>query len=402
MSSTEDKPSADDPTSAVGSPYDEKTEAIERPKFRRPRPDNDDFFDRHGRRPAPAVQEVIDKKAERDSLADVESAGTEAVGTSPADAESGADEAPTVAMSPIPAAADTDAPAASADAKTAVIINSGGDAQAENPVKKSVSTEQVRTEPFAADDDTDEEPDSGRRYAEQMTEPPLPYIEPQPTTPLALDDEYDNPPPVAPVDLDDSADDQPAAVAATEARRGTIDLGLLLLRLVVGLTFTLHGLQKLTGWMNGPGPDGFADFLANSTNPSLGFNSDVTTILSFVTGVGETAGGILLMLGLLTPIAGATLLSAILVAMTYKVTLAGGLWFFAADGDGSGVELEVVLAAAVAALILTGPGTYSFDRRWGWSRRPAWGSAGWLIVGIGVAIAVWIIFNGANPLASWM
>ena len=97
-----------------------------------------------------------------------------------------------------------------------------------------------------------------------------------------------------------------------------------------------------------------------------------------------------------------TLLSAILVAMTYKVTLAGGLWFFAADGDGSGVELEVVLAAAVAALILTGPGTYSFDRRWGWSRRPAWGSAGWLIVGIGVAIAVWIIFNGANPLASWM
>ena len=78
----------------------------------------------------------------------------------------------------------------------------------------------------------------------------------------------------------------------------------------------------------------------------------------------------------------------------------GGVWFFAADGMGNGLEFEIMLAVAAIAVILTGPGLYSFDRRWGWSRRPAWGSAAWLVIGIGVAVAVWMVFNGANPLVT--
>ncbi|ALG86909.1 DoxX family protein [Gordonia phthalatica] len=386
--------------------------------MRRPKPDNDDFYDKHRRRPAPAVQDAIDAKAERERAAepDVADAPTEAlpvVGDATDDAGGGVTApeayAPPQAYSAAEPQTEPDEPAGddtgaadddgvADDGKTAVIISSGVGAAAQNPVKKSVSTEPVHTEPFTDDDDDDTGSGSGRRYAEQMTEPPLPYIEPQPTAPFDLDEDH--------FDGDHADDAEPETVAASDAgvapvaRRGTLDLGLLLLRVAIGATFTVHGLQKLTGWFNGPGPNGFADFLTNAPNPSIGFNSDITTILAFVAGVSETAGGILLVLGLLTPIAGAAVLSSILVALTYRVTLAGGLWFFAADGGGNGIELEAVLAAAAAALILTGPGTYSVDRRWGWSRRPAWGSGAWLLIGIGVAVATWMVFNGTNPLAS--
>ena len=35
-----------------------------------------------------------------------------------------------------------------------------------------------------------------------------------------------------------------------------MDIGLLLLRLTIGLTLAAHGAQKLLGWFGGPGFDG--------------------------------------------------------------------------------------------------------------------------------------------------
>ncbi|MGB6125545.1 MAG: DoxX family protein [Gordonia sp. (in: high G+C Gram-positive bacteria)] len=397
MSSTDDTFPEGGSSSPASSPYDEPTQAIEKVRVRRPKPDNDDFFDRHGRKPAPEVRTVIDAKAARDDAGDqADDAATEALPVAETAELSAADEGQL---------SDHEASTNTGSNKTGSIIKAEP-LPTENPVKKSVSDEPVRTEPFVDDDNSaiadadsdDDEAAQRRRYAEHLTEPPLPYIEPQPTTPLEFENDYTE---ELPTHLPEAA--EPAVVSESgpevvPVRRGTLDLGLLILRVVVGLTFTLHGLQKLTGWMNGPGQNGFADYLANKPNPAIGFHDNVTTILSLAAGITETAGGILLILGLLTPIAGAALLGTILVALTYKATLAGGLWFFNADGGGNGLELEILLAAAAIALILTGPGTYSVDRRWGWSRRPAWGSAAWVIVGIGAAVAVWMIFNGSNPL----
>ncbi|WP_234974385.1 DoxX family protein [Williamsia sterculiae] len=195
-----------------------------------------------------------------------------------------------------------------------------------------------------------------------------------------------------------SADDLESARRA--ARRGTTDLGILLLRVAVGLIAMAHGAQKLFGWWNGPKIGGFSDFLVNSTNTNIGFNPDAAKPLAIVGALSEGLGGVMLVLGLLTPIAGSAVLGTMLIAGAYKATLAGGVWFFAADHGGSGIEYEALLAVAAAALILMGPGRISLDFGRGWARRPFVGSVLWLIIGVAAAVAVWILFNGTNPFHS--
>ena len=137
--------------------------------------------------------------------------------------------------------------------------------------------------------------------------------------------------------------------------------------------------------------------LANNPNPTIGFHSDVTRPLAIVGALAETIGGAMVVLGLFTPIGACAIVSVMLLAAAYKTTLAGGFAFFAAAG---GIEYELVLAVAAAALVLTGPGLYAFDASRGWARRPFLGSVAWLIVGIAAAVAVWMLFNGTNPLNS--
>ena len=112
-----------------------------------------------------------------------------------------------------------------------------------------------------------------------------------------------------------------------------MDFGILLLRSVVGLTMAAHGAQKLFGWFGGPGLDKVA----------LGFEQ-----LGFVpgrrharlAGLAEVGGGLLLALGLLTPVAGALILALMLVA-ALSVHLKGG--FFLTSG---GYEYNLVLGVA--------------------------------------------------------
>lgn len=200
------------------------------------------------------------------------------------------------------------------------------------------------------------------------------------------------------------AEPEPVAPVATErpARRGTLDLGLLLLRVGVGLIAMAHGSQKLFGWWNGPRLSGFEDYLANAANTNIGFNGDAAKPLAIVGALSETIGGLMLVLGLLTPIAGSAVLGVMTIASLYKATLAGGVWFFASDPDftGGGIEYELFLGLAAAAIILTGPGRISLDFGRGWATRPFIGSAAWLVVGIAAPVAIWFLFNGTNPFES--
>jgi putative oxidoreductase len=172
-----------------------------------------------------------------------------------------------------------------------------------------------------------------------------------------------------------------------DSRRGTLDLGLFLLRLVIGGTFIYHGLQKLAGWFHGPGLDGTRDMMANG-------GWDHATMSTILVTVGELGGGGLLVLGLATPLAAGAVLATILDAWAWKQGMIPGFQYKAATG----VELESVLAGIATVIVLTGPGRLSFDRNRGWATRPAWGSFAVLILAAAAAVGTWIWLHGGNPL----
>lgn len=135
----------------------------------------------------------------------------------------------------------------------------------------------------------------------------------------------------------------PAVALSTPAH----DVGLLLLRVVLGLTMAAHGSQKLFGWFGGGGISGTGKFFTASGYPA----GDAMAVIA---GLTETLGGLGLVAGLLTPLAGAAVVGTMINAMAVH----GAGSFFAP----AGVEYEILLTAGAAALALTGPGRYAADR----------------------------------------
>ena len=148
-----------------------------------------------------------------------------------------------------------------------------------------------------------------------------------------------------------------------------MDIGLLLLRLTIGLTLAAHGAQKLFGWFGGPGLDGTGQAMA-----TLGFHPGRRHAL--MAGLVEVGGGLLLAIGFLTPAAAALVFSVMLVAAVSAHAKQG---FFAHNG---GYEYPLVLGVAGLAAAFTGPGALSLDALFGSSVSGAlWGVAA-LLVGL--------------------
>lgn len=131
------------------------------------------------------------------------------------------------------------------------------------------------------------------------------------------------------------------------------DVALLLLRATVGVVFVAHGAQKLFGAFGGPGLDGIAGAMA-------GYGLRPGMFFAVLSGVVEFGGGLLLLVGLLTPLV-ALLLSGVMVMAIAMVTGAQGFIVL----GGVGYEYNLVLIAAAVALVLTGPGRLSLDHQLG-------------------------------------
>ncbi len=157
-----------------------------------------------------------------------------------------------------------------------------------------------------------------------------------------------------------------------------MDIGLLVLRLAVGLTMAAHGGQKLFGWFGGYGLAGTGGFME-----SLGFRPG--RVHAALSGSAELLGGLLIALGLFTQV-GAALVIAVMVAAIGSVHLPKG--FFVSDG---GFEYNLVIMAAVAALAFTGPGAYSLDAAEGLA------VSGWLpgVIAVGAGLVL-----GSGALAA--
>ncbi|HEU4360171.1 MAG TPA: DoxX family protein [Mycobacterium sp.] len=173
-------------------------------------------------------------------------------------------------------------------------------------------------------------------------------------------------------------------------RRGTQDLGLLILRVCLGVLLVAHGLQKLFGWWGGQGLTGFRHTLSD-----VGYQH--ADILTYVAAGGLIAAGLLLVLGLFTPLAAAGALAYLLNAVLAGVSAQTDhrLSFFL-PGDH---EYQLMLVVVAVAIVLAGPGRYGLDGDRGWARRPFIGSFAALLLGIGGGTAMWVLLNGANPLA---
>lgn len=158
-----------------------------------------------------------------------------------------------------------------------------------------------------------------------------------------------------------------------------MELGLLLLRLAVGLTLAAHGTQKLFGWFGGPGLSATGQFFT-----VLGFPPGRRHALMAASS--ESVGGVLLAVGFATPAAVAVVVSVMLVAV---VTVHISKGFFAQNG---GYEYAFVLAVAALTLAFTGPGSLSIDALVGLERSGAlWGIAALVagLVGGGTALLEW-------------
>ena len=152
-----------------------------------------------------------------------------------------------------------------------------------------------------------------------------------------------------------------------------MDIGLLVLRLAVGLTMAAHGSQKLFGWFGGYGIAGTGGWLE-----SIGFRPG--KVQAAIAGTFEFVGGLLIALGLLTPV-GAALIIAVMVTAIGSVHLPKGFWV--SDG---GFEYNLMILASSAALAFAGPGAYSLDAVDGFP------FAGWL-PGV-VAVVVGFVLGG--------
>jgi putative oxidoreductase len=120
-------------------------------------------------------------------------------------------------------------------------------------------------------------------------------------------------------------------------------MGKLLLRVLVGLLFVGHGTQKLFGWFGGDGLDETANAFESM---GLGPGKQSAT----AAGAAEAGGGLLLALGLATPLAAASVIGVMLTAIR-KVHFQNGVWV--TEG---GFEYNAVLIAAVTLLAEAGPG----------------------------------------------
>ncbi|PRY59279.1 putative oxidoreductase [Knoellia remsis] len=132
------------------------------------------------------------------------------------------------------------------------------------------------------------------------------------------------------------------------------DLGLLVLRLVIGGLILAHGSQKAFGAFGGMGPEGTAPLFE-----TWGFRPGRSRVL--LAAATEITGATLLVLGLLTPLGAAMILGTLLVAAS--VNADKGLW--AVKG---GYELPLLYALVAGALAFTGPGRISLDHAFGLTR----------------------------------
>ncbi len=126
-------------------------------------------------------------------------------------------------------------------------------------------------------------------------------------------------------------------------------LGLLVLRLALGIIMVAHGWQKIADHMHG----------ITAAMHQIG----VAPWMAYLVVAAEFGGGILVIVGFLTRLAALVIFVDMLVAVL-KVHLHHGL--FSSNG---GFEFPLICCAAALLLVWSGAGPIAMDALWGGRRR---------------------------------
>ena len=122
------------------------------------------------------------------------------------------------------------------------------------------------------------------------------------------------------------------------------DMAFLLIRVVAGLAFTIHGWGKIQnpfGWM---GPE-----------------APVPGVLQALAVISEFGGGLAWILGLLTPLASLGIACTMAVAFSFHTFVRGDPFVSMTGGPAS--ELAAGYFCIAVLLIAMGPGRFSLDRK---------------------------------------
>jgi putative oxidoreductase len=150
--------------------------------------------------------------------------------------------------------------------------------------------------------------------------------------------------------------------------------GLLTLRAGLGGVLVAHGVQKLFGWLGGHGLTA-----TGAAFEQMGFRPGKQSALA--AGLGEAGGGVLIALGLATPVAGAAAAGTMIPATAVHAPSG----FFATGG---GYEYPALLGVSAAALTLIGPGDWSLDATFGRRLNRPWISAVAILASSAVSLVI--------------
>jgi|SRR5579871_507500 putative oxidoreductase len=132
----------------------------------------------------------------------------------------------------------------------------------------------------------------------------------------------------------------------------TVNVALLVLRIVAGLTIAAHGAQKFFGWFEGPGLNRWIQGMQKQ-----GFKPPLLWTALVI--LGEFGGGLSLAFGFLTALGAAGVFGAMVMAIL-KQHWPNGFW-----NSKRGLEFPLQLLTIAVAIGLAGPGDYSLDHLFG-------------------------------------
>jgi putative oxidoreductase len=132
------------------------------------------------------------------------------------------------------------------------------------------------------------------------------------------------------------------------------DTAIMILRVLLGVVFFPHGMQKLLGWFGGYGFGGSMGFFTGT----LG----IPAFFAFLAIIAEGLGALGLLTGFLTRLSAFGIAVEMAVAV-YMLHWQNGFfmnWF--GNQKGEGFEYHILVIAIAIALIIKGGGKWSVDR----------------------------------------